>query len=264
MIKVNFNAYSSYVTDSIYQWDINRVLNVTGLNLSAAPEVHFSNANMDKAIVRQATLKNNVVTVSIPNSILQSPLTIYAHIGVYEGDTFKVIETVSIPVIPKVKPSDYRLENSDEEIYSFNRLESEFNNLNIHLASKDNPHNVNAEQVGALSLNGGTLRGDINFESGYGNNIHGDHNKPGGVYTGNGNATSRTIDIGGKGALLVITSDVGTALVTSRGAICHERTGTTVMGVVSWEVEFQNGKLKIATTNTLLNKDQQKYYYQVI
>jgi hypothetical protein len=79
---------------------------------------------MDRAIVRQATLKSNVVTVPIPNSILQYPLTIKAHIGVYEGDEFKVIETISIPVIPKVKPSDYRLENSDEEVYSFNALEN--------------------------------------------------------------------------------------------------------------------------------------------
>lgn len=129
MIKVNFNAYSSYVTDSIYQWDINRVLNVTGLNLSATPEVHFSNSAMDRAIVRQATLNNNVVTVTIPNSILQYPLTINAHIGVYEGDEFKVIETISIPVIPKVKPSDYKLENSDEEIYSFNALENKVDNI---------------------------------------------------------------------------------------------------------------------------------------
>ena len=104
MIKANFKAYGAYVTDSLYQWDINQVLSVSGLNLTVAPEVHFSNANMEKAIVRQSSLTNHVVKVQIPNSLLQDPLTIKAYIGIYEGDTFKVIEVVEIPVIPRTRP----------------------------------------------------------------------------------------------------------------------------------------------------------------
>ena len=50
MIKANFSAYSKYVTDSLNQWDLNQVLQVFGLNLIDAPEVHFSNANTDQAI----------------------------------------------------------------------------------------------------------------------------------------------------------------------------------------------------------------------
>jgi hypothetical protein len=42
---------------------------------------------------------------------------------VYEGETFKVIETVEIPVIGRARPYDYTIEDSDEEIYSFNALE---------------------------------------------------------------------------------------------------------------------------------------------
>ncbi len=129
MIKANFNSYNNYVTDSLYQWDINQVLSVSGLNLSVAPEVHFSNANMDKAIVRQAVLNNHVVSVKIPNSLLQEPLTIHAHIGIYEGDTFKVVERVDIPIIRKERPADYRIENSDEEIYSFEALKNAIANM---------------------------------------------------------------------------------------------------------------------------------------
>lgn len=122
MIKANFNTYASYVTDSLYQWELNQVLSVTGLNLTVAPEVHFSNSNMDKAIVRQATLYNHVVSVNIPNSLLQDPLTINAHIGIYEGDTFKVIELVQIPIIARKRPADYQIQDTDEEIYSFKAL----------------------------------------------------------------------------------------------------------------------------------------------
>lgn len=124
MLTVNFNAYDSYVTDSLYQWDLNQVLRVTGLNLVVVPEVHFSNANMDRAIVRQASMENHVVSVEIPNSLLQDPLTINAYIGIYEGDTFKVVEKIAIPVIRRKRPSDYQIEDADEEIYSFKALEN--------------------------------------------------------------------------------------------------------------------------------------------
>lgn len=163
MIKANFNTYASYVTDSLYQWDLNQVLSVSGLNLSVVPEVHFSNANMDKAIVRQATKVNNVVSVAIPNSLLQDPLTIHAHIGIYEGDTFKVVELVEIPIVARKRPSDYRIEDADEEIYSFKALEnhianmvklSEFNANNATIAARidniiahNNDTNGNTELV---------------------------------------------------------------------------------------------------------------------
>lgn len=129
MITANFSAYSKYVTDSLFQWDINQTLRVTGLNLTSAPEIHFSNANTGRAIPRQAKLEGHVVTVDIPNSLLQDPLRIIAHIGIYEGDTFKVVEEVQIPVVPRKRPEDYQIEDSDEELYSFKRLENAIANM---------------------------------------------------------------------------------------------------------------------------------------
>lgn len=128
MIRANFNAYSSYVTDSLYQWDINRTLIINGLNLDVAPEIHFTNDSMDRAIVRQSTLENGAVIVGIPNSLLQQAHTIRAYAGIYEGDTFKTIEVIDISVIAKEKPTDYIIEDSDEEIYSFNALENAITN----------------------------------------------------------------------------------------------------------------------------------------
>ena len=144
MIKANFNTYASYVTDSLYQWDINQVLSVSGLNLDVAPEIHFSNSNMDKAIVRQASLDNLIVSVNIPNSLLQEALTIKAHIGIYEGNTFKVVELIEIPVIAKTRPSDYKIENTDEEIYSFEALKNDIANM---VTLKD--YNANNSNVSA-------------------------------------------------------------------------------------------------------------------
>lgn len=122
MIKANFRTYGTYVTDSLYQWDLNQILDIHGLNLETAPEVHFSNADIARAIVRQSEFNGHVVSVKIPNSLLQSPLTIKAHVGIYENDMFKVVELVEIPIVPRKKPADYQIENTDEEIYSFNAL----------------------------------------------------------------------------------------------------------------------------------------------
>lgn len=129
MIKANFKAYNNYVTDSLYQWDRNQILTVSGLNLSVAPEVHFHNKTMDKAIVKQAELINGVVSVAVPNSVLQSPLTIYADIGIYEGNTFSTVEKITIPVIAKARPADYQLEISDDEVYSFEELKNHIANM---------------------------------------------------------------------------------------------------------------------------------------
>ena len=138
MIKANFNSYSSYLTDSLYQWDINQVLTVNGLNLAVAPEVHFSNSNMDRAIVRQSVATDKGFNVDIPNSLLQDPLTIRAHVGIYEGNTFKVIELVEIPIIARTKPLDYKIEDSDEEIYSFKALQNAIANLEQRIKALEN------------------------------------------------------------------------------------------------------------------------------
>jgi hypothetical protein len=156
MITANFKAYASYITDSLHQWDLNQVLQVSGLNLTKAPEVHFSNANTDRAIVRQATMNAaGVVTVGVPNSLLQDSLRIYAHIGIYEGNTFKVVELVEIPVIPRKRPQDYQIQDTDEEIYSFKALE---NALTNRLTRADVVDNLDsADGTVPLSANQGRI-----------------------------------------------------------------------------------------------------------
>ena len=133
MIKASFNTYSSYVTDSLYQWDTGQELRIEGLHIGTNPEVHFTNSAMGKSIVRQAELDNGVVVVNIPNSILQYPLDIKAYIGVYNDSSFNVIETVVIPVIPQEKPENYAFESLEDELYSFNALENKITNSKTEL-----------------------------------------------------------------------------------------------------------------------------------
>lgn len=93
--------------------------------------------------------------------------------------------------------------------------------------------------------------------------VHGTHNKTSGSYTGNNDATSRTIETDGFGALLVISSDTGMALVTNRGAICMDRQTAAISGLKSYECRFDNGQIIIACTSEFVNSNQD-YWYTVV
>ena len=121
----NVTTGMRYSVDTLYQWDSNQVLTIYGLSLSKIPEIHFVNSAMERAIVRQATQDDaGVITVNIPNSLLQKPYTITAYICIYEGDTFETIYKIDIPVKARKEPSDYTFIDDAGEIYSFNELEN--------------------------------------------------------------------------------------------------------------------------------------------
>lgn len=115
-----------YTIESLTQWDRNQELVIYGLSLSKAPEVHFANCDMARALARQSTMDSaGVVRVKIPNSLLQKAYKIKVNVCQYAGRTFEALYELVIPVKAKAKPLDYVLENDDEELYSFNYLENQ-------------------------------------------------------------------------------------------------------------------------------------------
>lgn len=112
----------NYTVDPLTQWDRNQTLEIYGLSLARAPEVHFSNIGMERAITRQATIDSKgIITVSVPNGLLQKPYTITAHLCQYNGATFETLYTIKIPVTERKQPADYTIED-DGDVYSFNEL----------------------------------------------------------------------------------------------------------------------------------------------
>ena len=92
-------------------------------------------------------------------------------------------------------------------------------------------------------------------------------NKPSGSYTGNGDATERTIEIGGFGGhgelLAIRTSYAGrTVLVGEFGAVAIG--GSSYEGLTKDEIYFDGGVLHIKTTSARVNQNAQAYYYQVL
>ena len=137
MPKVTVTKDRYVIDNPLYQWDLNEVLEIRGLSLPSIPEIHFTNNVMERAIVRQASMDNaGVITVAIPNSLLQKPVPVVVYVCVYEGDTFTSQYKIEIPLKPRKQPTDYSFTDDQEEVYSFNALENQINNAMVYYDEK--------------------------------------------------------------------------------------------------------------------------------
>lgn len=113
-----------YTVDSVDQWDVNHVLEIRGLSLPKAPEIHFTNAIMAAAIPKKSTMDAaGVITVTMPNSLLQKQYKIVAYVCMATGSSFETLYKIEIPVNARPRPADYTIEDCDEELYSFLALD---------------------------------------------------------------------------------------------------------------------------------------------
>lgn len=107
MIKAQFKSYGSYVTDSIYQWDLNQELSISGLVMLSAPVIAYSSKAVKKAIIVQSKIVDGVINCDIPNALLQFDSDITAHLCSLENKQYKAVEKMIIPVIKRAMPADY-------------------------------------------------------------------------------------------------------------------------------------------------------------
>lgn len=127
---------SRYTVDSLYQWDTNQELKIYGLSM-LDPEIHFTNEAMGGSIVVDCTVdESGVISVKVPNSLLQYKYSIVAYIAGFEGDTFKTYHKVTIPVKARKRPGDYTLSLSDNEVYSFKSMSDRITNIEDEIQSE--------------------------------------------------------------------------------------------------------------------------------
>ena len=127
MLRICFNCYGNYTTDSVYQWDLNHTLHITGLTVNNAPTIHFTNKKRDTAIVVQSKIVDDVITAPVPNELLQEPYNVIAYVHTYDDNHAKTIETINIPVRPRAKPDDYQF-TDNVDVMNFERLEADWSN----------------------------------------------------------------------------------------------------------------------------------------
>lgn len=94
--------------------------------------------------------------------------------------------------------------------------------------------------------------------------VHHEGSKPFGEYTGNGNATPRTIATKGIGRMLLLYCSTRQAYVTPKGADVTDLTTGERTWIDSAKISFISGNLNISTANEAANKADETYYYQVL
>ena len=127
MINVKFeDGINDLITENLYQWDTYQTLKISGIDFgTVSPTVHFANKKSIEALVVQGELKDDgSVEVSIPNSLLTEKYDILAYVYTNTGLTYKTIKSITIPVIGRLKPSEYT-QPSDDDIATIEAIELE-------------------------------------------------------------------------------------------------------------------------------------------
>lgn len=111
--KATFGGLREVTTSPLWQYDYGQILQITGLDLPQAFEVHFSNSRKSGETITQIGTDNQVV---IPDMYLTSGADIYCfiflHDGLTDGETEYVIK---VPVRERPEPSDIEPTPEPEE-----------------------------------------------------------------------------------------------------------------------------------------------------
>lgn len=127
MINVKFeDGINDLTTENLYQWDTFQMLQISGIDFGGVtPNVHFANKKSTVALVVSGIfMDDGSVKVSIPNSLLTEKYDILAYVYTSTGLTGKTIKSITIPVISRLKPSEYT-QPTDEDIAKIEELELE-------------------------------------------------------------------------------------------------------------------------------------------
>ena len=123
-----------------YQWDINQIIKISGIeNINnRVINIHFSNKNMDNALVVKPTILENSIIVSVPNIILtdRENLQIYIYEEIDNdndgtNECGRTISTIHIPIKARQKPDDYFYDNNVEYISVKKDINDLKNNMTI-------------------------------------------------------------------------------------------------------------------------------------
>ena len=134
------------------------------------------------------------------------------------------------------------------------RIASEIDNVYTELRVHTNESEIDPKYVRKLSKDSAEEIYDL---------LH-TGNKPSGSYTGNGSATTRTIEIGGIGNVLAVWEFNETFLLVSpAGAMLYHEHSNTLQAFKPNVMKFENGVLTM-NNNSYGNHSGVGYYYQLL
>ncbi|SCG87908.1 Uncharacterised protein [uncultured Clostridium sp.] len=116
---MEITCYDKYgrMIENIVQWDVGQSISIKGYDLTSyAPQIHFANANSEKALVVESVLSGGLLSCQVPNSLARENLPIIMYIYDAVGETGKTNTIIKIPVTPRPMPDDVVLANDPDVI----------------------------------------------------------------------------------------------------------------------------------------------------
>lgn len=116
---MEITCYDKYgrVIENVVQWDVGQSISIKGYDLTSyAPQIHFANANSEKALVVESVLSGGLLSCQVPNSLARENLPIIMYIYDAVGETGKTNTIIKIPVTPRPMPDDLAYVNEPDVI----------------------------------------------------------------------------------------------------------------------------------------------------
>ena len=109
MVRANFTDGNNYTeAPGLTQWDYGQVLEIHGLDLPKAVEIHFAIYDCpDDAIIRIGNTIDKVTCVVVPEKIMEQPQDAVAYVYVSDTKSGETVRTVYMPMIPRQKPEAF-------------------------------------------------------------------------------------------------------------------------------------------------------------
>jgi hypothetical protein len=142
-------------TEKLYQYDINRLIIISGLDPGPTYEIHFSNNNIKDAIRKETTVDDSGnISAKIPNSLLQTtrPITLYVY-GTIDN-TSKTYYKSWLEIKARPKPDGYVLPDDEDDVATYKQLEKK---IEENRQACDLRFEESKTQIGSLSMFVNTL-----------------------------------------------------------------------------------------------------------
>lgn len=109
MVRANFTDGNNYTeAPGLTQWDYGQVLEIHGLDLPKAVEIHFAIYDCpDDAIIRIGNTVDKITRAAIPEKIMEQSQCAVAYVYVSDTQSGETVRTVYMPMIPRQKPEAF-------------------------------------------------------------------------------------------------------------------------------------------------------------
>ena len=88
----------------LHQWDYGQKLEIHGLDLPPAVEIHFAASGDTEALVRIGFTVDKVTTAAIPDTLLEQEKDIRAYVYVSDAEHGETVKTINLPMTRRPRP----------------------------------------------------------------------------------------------------------------------------------------------------------------